>query len=138
MNTTTASAGAASALQPGVPVSPSQSKSRSRRVDAEGCCAPCRARARRRSAPRRRKDPDELGSFIAHAIRLVARDADAVAEPSDVLAVLVDLSHTLDAELRRAVRALRDHPDPYSWEQIGSQLGVSKQAAQKRFGGEHT
>lgn len=120
---------------PATPV-PSQRKSRTRKVDADGCCAPCRARARRRATPRRKKDPDELGAFIAHAIRLIAQDAADVAEPSDVLPVLADLSRTIDTELHRVVRALRDQPNPYSWEQIGLQFGITRQAAQKRFGGD--
>jgi hypothetical protein len=112
----------------------STAKSRQRKVDAEGCCAPCRRRARRRAAPRRQKDPEELSSFIAHVIRLVRRDAAAVAEPSEVLPHLVALGRVVDDEMRAAVRVLRSEPYGYSWELIADQLGISKQAAQKRFG----
>ncbi|MCU1591571.1 MAG: hypothetical protein JWP11_2827 [Frankiales bacterium] len=114
----------------------SDAKSGPRKVDAEGCCAPCRRRARRRATPRRHKDPDELSSFIAHVIRLVRRDAAAVAEPSDVLATLAALGSVVEDEIRATVSDLRNRPDPYTWEQIGEQFGIGKTAAQKRFGGD--
>lgn len=124
------------ALQAEPCVNVSTAKSRRRSVDAEGCCASCRRRARRRAAPRRQKDPEELSSFIAHVIRLVRRDAAAVAEPSEALPHLAALGRVVDDEMHEAVRVLRSAPYGYTWEQIGDQLGVTKQAAQKRFGGE--
>jgi hypothetical protein len=42
--------------------------------------------------------------------------------------------HGAEDTLTRAVRAARDQG--VSWTQIGYQLGVSKQAAQQRFGGD--
>jgi hypothetical protein len=124
-----------SALHAEPPTNASGAKSRRRKVDAECDHAHCRARARRRSAPRKQKEPQELASFVEHVIRLVRRDAGDVAEPSDVLPTLVHLAKVVDDELHQAVRALRDRPDPYTWEQIGAQLGVGKTAAHKRFGG---
>lgn len=104
--------------------------------DAECQCAPCKDRRRRKAAPRRRKDPDQLGQFIKQMLRLVRRDAAAVAEPLDVLPVLAQLSRAIDEEMHTTVRALRAGPAPYTWEQIGEALGIKKQSAQERFGGD--
>jgi len=69
------------------------------------------------------------------------RWADAV-EPEDLrvadtdalraIAQLVDQRHHIDTELTGAVRsARRAHR---SWSEIGAMLGVSKQAAQRKYG----
>lgn len=47
---------------------------------------------------------------------------------------LANLQVTLDDAIRDAVGALRAAPWNYSWEMIGDNLGVTKQAAQQRFG----
>ena len=113
---------------------PPTAKRRPRSVDPNGCCAPCRRRAKRRAEPRKQKDPEELSSFIAHVIRLVRRDAAAVAEPVEVLRTLAALSSVVDDEIRQAVADLRERD--YTWGQIGAQFGIGKTAAQKRFGGD--
>lgn len=125
-----------SALHAEPPASASHANPRQRRLDHDGCCAGCRARVRRRAKPRKQKDPDELSSFAEHVIRLVRRDAAAVAEPSDVVPTLAHLGRVVEDELRATVHDLRNRPDPYTWEAIGDLLGVTKQAAQKRFGGD--
>lgn len=93
-------------------------------------------RQRRRAAPRRQKDPDELAAFAEHLIRLLVRDAFDVAEPSDVLPILASLGRTIDDELHKAVQQLRSGPHPYTWELIGERLNIRKQSAQERFGGD--
>jgi len=116
-------------------VSPSPARKRQGSPDSESCCAHCRARRRRQAAPRRQKDPQELADFAARMIRLIAQDAAAVAEPLEVLPVLAALGRTVDDELHRAVHALRDEYG-YTWELIGRGLGITKQSAQERFGGD--
>jgi hypothetical protein len=60
----------------------------------------------------------------AHAVRVAAGDVEALRD-------LAGLSIELTAALRAAVDGLRA---VYSWDEIASRLGVSKQAAQQRFG----
>jgi hypothetical protein len=52
----------------------------------------------------------------------------------DALQTIETQMHGAEDTLTRAVRAARDQG--VSWTQIGYQLGVSKQAAQQRFGGD--
>ena len=69
------------------------------------------------------------------------RWADKV-EPDDVVAVdtsllrrlakLVDQRQALDSEITQAVHAARR--GNRSWSEIGAMLGVSKQAAQRKYG----
>jgi hypothetical protein len=69
------------------------------------------------------------------------RWADAV-EPEDLrvadtnalraIAELVDQRQHVDSELARAVRSARSAHR--SWSEIGAMLGVSKQAAQRKYG----
>jgi hypothetical protein len=69
------------------------------------------------------------------------RWADNV-EPGDVVAVdtsllrhlakLVDQRQALDSEITQAVHAARR--DNRSWSELGAMLGVSKQAAQHKYG----
>jgi hypothetical protein len=47
------------------------------------------------------------------------------------IAELVDQRHHVDSELIRAVRLARS--GHRSWAEIGAMLGVSKQAAQRRY-----
>ena len=51
----------------------------------------------------------------------------------EALPDLAQLSADLDAALVTAVTGLREFG--YSWEQIASRLGVTRQAAQQRWGG---
>jgi hypothetical protein len=48
------------------------------------------------------------------------------------IAELVDQRHHVDTELTRAVRSARGAHR--SWSEIGAMLGVSKQAAQRKYG----
>lgn len=85
--------------------------------------------------PRKRRrvvENDEYTAFLRRAIRALARrvsggDIDAISEMSA-------LSADLDNAIRTAVNGLRNRG--YSWAEIGIRLGVTRQAAQQRFGGE--
>ena len=75
---------------------------------------------------------DAYGAFLRRAIRAAGRrvgggDVDGL---GDLLALAGELDRAIDA----AVRGLRDAG--YSWGEIASRLGVSRQAAQQRWGGE--
>ena len=79
---------------------------------------------------RRRAENDEYASFIrrvirAHAKRVAAGDVDALAD-------MTGLASELDEAIGQAVTGLRDAG--YSWAEIAARLGVTRQAAQQRWG----
>lgn len=86
--------------------------------------------------PRKRtKRPVETSQFDAFARRILRAYSRRVADGDiEALASLVALSSELDAVTRLAVTGLRKSPYSYSWSEIADRLGVSKQAAQQRYG----
>ena len=50
----------------------------------------------------------------------------------EALVLLVGLAEEINAAMAGAVKDLRAHG--YSWAEIGAQLGISRQAAQQRWG----
>ena len=86
-----------------------------------------------RLTPNRRRRPvenDEYASFIrrvirAHARRVAAGDVDALAD-------MTGLATDLDEAVSHAVTGLRR--TGYSWAEIAARLGVTRQAAQQRWG----
>jgi hypothetical protein len=75
---------------------------------------------------------DEFAAFArrvlrAHGRRIATGDIDALAD-------LLDLGDEVDRAIGAAVAGLRTAG--YSWTEIGTRLGVSRQAAQQRWGGE--
>ncbi len=73
---------------------------------------------------------DAYSAFLRRAIRAAGRrvgngDVDGLAD-------LLSLAGELDRAIDSAVRGLRD--GGYSWGEIASRLGVSRQAAQQRWG----
>ncbi len=84
--------------------------------------------------PRRRPvvENDEYAGFVrriirAHARRVASGDVEALTD-------MVALSSLLDESISQAVTGLRAHG--YSWADIGTRLGISRQAAQQRWGGD--
>lgn len=80
----------------------------------------------------RTRETDEYAAFCTRAVRALGRrvgDGDA-----DALPLLAGVADTAEAQLRLAVEQLRDEPWSYSWAEIGSRLGITRQAAQQRFG----
>lgn len=83
--------------------------------------------------PRVRETPEVAGA----ARRMVRAVGDRAAADVEALPLLAALAQAVDAELQRAVQGARDpgrHATPYSWADVGRALGVSRQAAQQRFG----
>jgi len=80
----------------------------------------------------------ENPAFAAFAQRILRAYARRVGEHADIeaLADLVALSSVIDDAITDAVRGLRQASPPYSWAHIGRVLGISKQAAQQRWGGD--
>ena len=64
----------------------------------------------------------------AHARRVAAGDVDALAE-------MTGLAAELDEAITQAVTGLRN--TGYSWAEIAARLGVTRQAAQQRWGHRH-
>jgi hypothetical protein len=88
------------------------------------------------SKPRRRMvvENDEFAAFArriirAHGKRVATGDVEAFID-------LVALSTVIDAAVLDAVKGLRAHG--YSWAEIGARIGVSRQAAQQRWGGDES
>src|SRR5438270_4449495 len=67
------------------------------------------------------------------AVRSAAPEAGALDQLSAAVSLSVVLSETADALLEHFVEACRR--DGHTWTDIGTALGVTKQAAQKRFVG---
>ncbi|MGI5236998.1 hypothetical protein [Dactylosporangium sp. CA-139066] len=86
--------------------------------------------------PRRRAvvENDEFAAFTRRIIRAYARRV--AAGDIEALADMVALSENLDAAIGEAVTGLRNHRRRYSWEEIAARLGITRQAAHKRWGGE--
>src|SRR5690349_2760645 len=88
---------------------------------------------------KRRQDREalELAAFLRRMGRaLVRRAGDG---DLDALVALVDSRAALDVAIGDAARALHTWRvdgvhDGYSWAEIGRAVGISKQAAQQRFG----
>lgn len=87
-------------------------------------------------APRQKRreviENDEFAGFArriirAHGRRVATGDVEALRD-------LVALSATLDNAITEAVVGLRAFG--YSWAEIGQRLGISRQAAQQRWGGD--
>jgi hypothetical protein len=85
--------------------------------------------------PNRRRRVVENDEYAAFVRRAVAAYARRVASGDvEALRDLVGLSDHLDTALIDAVKGLRAFG--YSWTEIGTRLGISRQAAQQRWGGE--
>jgi hypothetical protein len=85
-----------------------------------------------RKRTKRVVENDQFDAFVrrvlaAYARRVAAGDVEA-------LRSLAALSAELDAVTRLAVAGLKHGPHQYSWAEIADRLGVSRQAAQMRYG----
>lgn len=84
--------------------------------------------------PRPRRDVVENDQYAAFAHRVVRAYARRVgAGDVEALAPMLDLSRSLDQAISTAVLGLREFG--YSWAEIANRLGVTRQAAQQRWGG---
>ena len=80
--------------------------------------------------PRRPVDNDEYASFARRVLRAYARRV--ATGDIDALTAMTDLSAEIDAVIGQAVTGLRGFG--YSWAEIGTRLGITRQAAQQRWG----
>ncbi len=88
----------------------------------------------RKGARRRRREDVENDAYLVFVARIITAAGKRIATGDvEALPDLAKLSADLDAALITAVTGLREFG--YSWEQIASRLGVTRQAAQQRWGG---
>ncbi len=73
---------------------------------------------------------DEYAAFARRVLRAYSRRI-ALGD-IETLTLLIILADDLDASIRQAVKGLREFG--YSWAEIGSRLGITRQAAQQRWG----
>ncbi len=81
---------------------------------------------------RRPVDNDEYASFARRVLRAYARRV--ATGDIDALTAMTDLSEEIDTAISQAVIGLRGFG--YSWADIGTRLGITRQAAQQRWGGQ--
>ena len=83
--------------------------------------------------PDRRARLVENGEYAAFARRVLRAYARRVADGDvEALTLMLGLSAEIDAAIAQAVTGLRGFG--YSWAEIGSRLGITRQAAQQRWG----
>lgn len=83
----------------------------------------------------KRRDVVENDAFAAFARRIIRAHGRRVATGDvEALRDLIALSSVIDDAIGEAVIGLRAFG--YSWAEIGSRLGISRQAAQQRWGGD--
>jgi hypothetical protein len=88
-----------------------------------------------RLTPQRRRNVVENDEFAAFAHRIVRAYARRVADGDiEALADLTTLAADVEAAIRVAVIGLRNFG--YSWADIALRLGVTRQAAHQRWGGD--
>ena len=83
----------------------------------------------------KRRDVVENDAFAGFARRIIRAHGRRVATGDvEALRDLIALSSVIDEAIGEAVIGLRAFG--YSWAEIGSRLGISRQAAQQRWGGD--
>ncbi len=85
---------------------------------------------KRRLTPKPVVENDEYAAFARRILRAYARRVSAgdIDDLTDMTALAADVEHAI----RQSVTGLRD--SGYSWAEIGLRLGVTRQAAQQRWG----
>jgi hypothetical protein len=86
--------------------------------------------------PKRARPAVENDAYAAFARRILTAYARRVATGDiDALTAMTGLAADIDTAIGNAVTGLREFG--YSWAEIGSRLGITRQAAQQRWGGQH-
>ncbi len=73
---------------------------------------------------------DEYAAFARRVLRAYARRV--ATGDVEALTLMTDLAEEIDSAIGQAVKGLRAFG--YSWAEIGSRLGITRQAAQQRWG----
>jgi hypothetical protein len=80
--------------------------------------------------PQRQVENAEYAAFVCRILRAYSRrvgDGDV-----EALVLMLGLAEEIDAAIAEAVKGLRARG--YSWAEIGSRLGITRQAAQQHWG----
>ena len=86
-----------------------------------------------RLTPKRARPVVENGAYAAFTRRILAAYARRIATGDiEALTLMTGLADDIDTAIASAVTGLREFG--YSWAEIGSRLGVTRQAAQQRWG----
>src|SRR5579875_2053135 len=94
-----------------------------------------RSSVNRSLTPKRRRRITENDEYAAFLRRVIAAYSRRVASGDiDAIADMAALSGDLDQAIGEAVTGLRAHG--YSWADIAARLGITRQAAQQRWGGD--
>ena len=80
---------------------------------------------------RRLVENDDYAAFTRRILRAYARRI--ATGDIEALTLMTDLADEIDSAISQAVTGLR--ASGYSWAEIGSRLGITRQAAQQRWGG---
>ena len=107
-------------------------------VNGNGSTSPAASPAspntvKNRLTPNRRRrltENDEYAAFTRRVLRAYARRV--ASGDVEALILMTDLADEIDTAIAQAVTGLRGFG--YSWAEIGSRLGVTRQAAQQRWG----
>jgi len=81
--------------------------------------------------PKRRREAAEIGGMVARMLRALARRAES--GDLEALRVLCDLEKNIQLDQLRAARGLNIQHG-YSWGEIGLAIGITRQAAHRRWG----
>ncbi len=93
----------------------------------------CHGSVNDRLTPDRARRPVDNDEYTAFARRILHAYARRVATGDiDALEAMTDLSAEIDTAIGQAVTGLRRFG--YSWADIGTRLGITRQAAQQRWG----
>jgi hypothetical protein len=76
------------------------------------------------------RENDEYAAFARRVLRAYARRI--ATGDIEALTLMTDLADEIDSAITQAVTGLRE--SGYSWAEIGSRLGITRQAAQQRWG----
>jgi len=88
---------------------------------------------KRALTPKRSRPVVENDAYAAFAHRIMTAYARRIATGDvDALPLLTGLSADIDTAIQAAVTGLRQRG--YSWAEIGARLGITRQAAQQRWG----
>jgi hypothetical protein len=83
--------------------------------------------------PKRRRPVIENSDYVAFARRILRAYSRRVATGDvESLAHMISLSEDINDAIQRAVNGIR--AAGYSWAEIGVRLGITRQAAQQRWG----
>ena len=95
--------------------------------------SPSRNTVNRSLTPKRARRLIENDDYAAFARRVLRAYARRIADGDiDALIAMTGLAQEIDAAIGQAVTGLRRFG--YSWAEIGSRLGITRQAAQQRWG----